>query len=148
MLAPHRAERLIASPLTRAKETMAHVCRALGRSSSAIEIAPEMIELGFGVWEGRYFHELAADPLFPKDLGSHFHWRPDGGESHGDGVARVRDWVWSIREPTIIVAHGAIGRCLIGLLTGLASDALMRVPAPQGAFCKIVNGKADWFETG
>jgi probable phosphoglycerate mutase len=142
----HRVDRLITSPLMRARETMTHVCRALGRSPSAVEVAPAMIELAFGVWEGRTFHELSADPVYPKDLASHFRWRPEGGESHEDGVARVAEWIGTIREPTVIVAHGAIGRCLIGLLTSLAADELMGVPTPQGAYCKIENGRAEWFD--
>src|SRR5438874_13257274 len=126
-----RIDRFIVSPLGRARQTMGYVGREFDLPDSQIEIVPAMLELAFGIWEGRYVRDLMADPGYPKDLLSHFHWRPHRGESYEDGVDRVKQWLRRIDGPTIIVAHGAIGRCVIGLVSDLSPADLVAVPTPQ-----------------
>jgi probable phosphoglycerate mutase len=139
-----RISRFIASPLTRARQTMDYVVRYLGVDDAAIDIEPSMTELGFGVWEGRTFAELRADPACPKTPLERFGWRPEGGESYADGLERVRQWIGRIDGPTVIVAHGAIGRCLIGLVSDLAPADLVSARTPQGSFCLLQNGRIEW----
>jgi probable phosphoglycerate mutase len=139
-------ERFVVSPLARARQTMGYVSREFDHSDAEVEVAPAVSELTFGVWEGRYLHELTADPGYPTDLLSHFHWRPEDGESYEDGLARVRRWLHRIEGPMVIVAHGAIGRCVIGHVCGLGPEDLLRVRTPQGCFCRIQDGQLEWFE--
>jgi broad specificity phosphatase PhoE len=138
-------DRFVTSPLTRARQTMGYVCREFVWPEVRVEVTPAMLELAFGVWEGRYFREMTADPSYPKDLLSHFRWRPKDGESYEDGLDRVTEWIGRIDGPTVIVAHGAIGRCLIGLVSDLTPEDLVRAPTPQGSFCRLENGQIDWF---
>jgi probable phosphoglycerate mutase len=140
-------DRFVTSPLTRARQTMVYVCREFGEPEAKVEVAPAMLELAFGVWEGRYFHELKAHPEYPRDLLGHYHWRPQDGESYADGIDRVRQWIGRIDGPTVIVAHGAIGRCLIGLVSDLGPEDLVRARTPQGRFCRLANGQIDWFDS-
>jgi broad specificity phosphatase PhoE len=141
-----KIDRLVVSPLTRARQTMGYVCREFDLPETLVEIAPAMLELAFGVWEGRHFREMAADKSYPKDLLSHFHWRPKDGESYEDGFERVQRWIGPIDGPTIVVAHGAIGRCLIGLVSDLSREQMVAVHTPQGRFCRLENGQIDWFK--
>jgi probable phosphoglycerate mutase len=141
-----RIEHFIVSPLIRARQTMSYVSREFGVMESRVTVAPAVTELGFGVWEGRRLHELNSHPEFPADPGSRFSWRPQYGESYADGCERLKQWIGRLDAPSIIVAHGAIGRCLIGLVSNLSPDQLLMVKTPQGCFCRLQNGRIDWFD--
>jgi broad specificity phosphatase PhoE len=45
-----------------------------------------------------------------------------------------------------VVSHGAIGRCLIGYLTGMTMRELVEIRMHQGRFCRIADSKAEWFD--
>jgi probable phosphoglycerate mutase len=141
-----RIDLFIASPLTRTRQTMGYLLREFDLPANKAETEPAMLELAFGIWEGHFFRDLKTDPRYPKDPAERFRWRPEDGESYEEGLERVRQWIGRIDGPTIIVAHGAIGRCLIGLVSGLAPAALVKVPTPQGHFCRLQDGRIDWFD--
>ena len=134
------------SPLLRARQSMAHVAAALDIPLQRIGIVPDVKELGFGVWEGRPFWELKASPVYPADAATRYTWRPEGGESYEDGHQRMRRWLDTLSGPTVVVAHGAIGRCLIGQLGGLSQAELVSLKTPQGCYCRIAGGRIEWFD--
>lgn len=136
----------IASPLTRTRQTMAYLLREFDLPENQAETEPAMLELAFGIWEGHYFKDLKTNPHYPKDLVERFRWRPQDGESYEEGLERVRQWIGRIDGPTVIVAHGAIGRCLIGLVSDLSPATLVKAPTPQGHFCRLQDGRIDWFD--
>ncbi len=138
--------RFAVSPMIRTRQTMAHIADALALSEHHVAISPDVKELGFGVWEGKPFWELKASPLYPADHETRYNWRPQGGESYADGQTRIAQWLKGVDEPTVVVAHGAIGRCLIGHLCNMRVEELMTIRMPQGRFCQIENGKAEWFD--
>ncbi len=105
-----------------------------------------MQELGFGVWEGKPFWELKASPVYPAHPEDRYAWRPDRGESYADGHARINDWLDRLDGPTVVVAHGAIGRCLIAEIAGLSRRDLVEQVMHQGFYCKLHNGRAEWFD--
>jgi broad specificity phosphatase PhoE len=137
----------IASPLTRTRQTMGHLLREFDLPDNRAETEPAMLELGFGIWEGHFSKDLKANPQYPKNLEERFRWRPQDGESYEEGLERVRQWIGRIDGPTVIVAHGAIGRCLIGLVSDLPPPVLIKSPTPQGHFCRLQDGRIDWFDT-
>jgi broad specificity phosphatase PhoE len=139
-------DRFVVSPLTRARQTMGYVARAFDISETHVEITPAMTELAFGVWEGKTFQEFHDHADCPKTPLQRFHWRPEDGESYEDGLDRVQQWIGRIDGPTVIVAHGAIGRCLIGLVSDLEPEQLVSAKTPQGCFCRLQNGQIDWFD--
>jgi probable phosphoglycerate mutase len=141
-----KIDRLVSSPLLRTRQTASYLCRELDFPESRIEIAPAVIELSFGVWEGRYFRELKTSAGYPRDLLGHFHWRPKDGESYEDGLERINQWIGRLDGPTVIVSHGAIGRCLIGLVSSLAPEDIVSLRTPQGSFCRLENGQIDWID--
>lgn len=136
----------VASPLTRTRQTMGHLLREFDLPETRAEIEPAMLELAFGVWEGHLFKDLKTNPDYPRDLAKRFRWRPPQGESYEEGRERVRQWIGRLDGPTVIVAHGAIGRCLIGLVSDLSPTNIIKAPIPQGHFCRLKDGRIDWFD--
>ena len=138
--------RFIVSPLTRTRQTMEHIAGALSLDGSKVDIDPAVRELGFGVWEGKPIWQLKDSPLYPADAESRYFWRPEGGESYEDGNSRIEGWFGAIDGPTVVVAHGAIGRCLIGYTADLGPAEVVALKTPQGCYWKLENGQADWFD--
>ncbi len=138
--------RFVVSPMVRTRQTMVHIADSLSLPESHISISPAIKELGFGVWEGKPFWELKASPIYPADPETRYSWRPTGGESYEDGQERLSDWLKGIQDPTVVVSHGALGRCLIGLLTNQTIREMVGIRMHQGRFCKIYKGKAEWFD--
>ena len=137
---------LYVSPQKRARQTMTPIAAALGYSDDVITFEPRVRELGFGVWEGKPFWELKASPVYPAHPEDRFYWRPAGGESYEDGVARVADWRATLKRPALVVSHGAVGRCLMGFTAGLGPRDLVSLKTPQGCWCKLHQGQIDWFD--
>jgi broad specificity phosphatase PhoE len=134
------------SPLLRARQSMGHIVEALKLKYARIGIVPDARELGFGVWEGRPLKDLKASPDYPADGAGRYGWRPDGGESYADGFARIGGWLSALARPSVVVAHGAIGRCLLGKLGGLAPANIVSLNMPQGCYWRIADGRIDRFD--
>lgn len=136
----------VVSPLLRARQTMGYMADALGLEPQQIAIDNAVLELSFGVWEGRPFWELKASPAYPAHPEERYFWRPEGGESYEDGDARIDRWLGGVDRPTVVVAHGAIGRCLVARIAGLGRRDLVGLEMRQGCYCRLQNGQADWFD--
>ena len=135
---------IVVSPQRRAQQTAEYVLNALGRDMDSVD--PRVRELGFGIWESRPFWELKASPVYPADPEGRYYWRPEGGESYEDGVARVNAWRAELTRPTLVVSHGAVGRCLMGSMAGLGPRELVMLRTPQGAYCRLEQGQISWFD--
>lgn len=135
---------IVVSPQRRAQQTAEYILNALHRDLDGVE--PRVRELGFGIWEGKPFWELKASPVYPADSESRFFWRPQDGESYQDGVARVNDWRSTLTRPTLVISHGAVGRCLMGSFTKLGAGELVNLPTPQGKFCLLKDQTMQWFD--
>ena len=107
----------VASPLSRARDTMELVRSALGVEPTAYRTDARLAELSFGRWEGLTFAELKRDADAVRALATREHdkWAfvPPGGESYADLLACVRQWHATIARDTIVVAHGGVARTLI-----------------------------------
>lgn len=136
----------VVSPLQRARQTMGYIAEALALEPPQIAVESAVRELGFGVWEGKPFWELKASPVYPPHPEDRFYWRPDGGESYEDGQARIDAWLATLDRPTVVVAHGAIGRCLVAKLSGLPRRDLVELVMRQGCYCRLQDGRAEWFD--
>ena len=133
-----RFERIVASPLARARETATIVVAALP-GSPPVELDDRLLEMDYGTWEG-----LTYDQIDAVDAATRSRWEADpaanacpGGES-GDAVADrataflvgLIDWhdlrhgVGSAGErPVLAVAHSTLNRILACVATG--------VPVPE-----------------
>lgn len=136
----------VVSPLLRARQTMGYVADVLALEPQHIAVEDAVQELGFGVWEGKPFWELKASPIYPAHPDDRYAWRPQDGESYEDGHARINAWLDALDRPTVVVAHGAIGRCLIAEIAGLGRGELVELVMHQGFYCKLADGRAEWFD--
>jgi len=136
----------VVSPLLRARQTMGYIAEALELEPEQVAIDPAVTELGFGVWEGKPFWELKASPIYPPHPEDRYFWRPEAGESYEDGHGRINQWLDTLDRPTVVGAHGAIGRCLIAEIAGLPRRDPVELVMRQGYFCKLADGKAEWFD--
>jgi alpha-ribazole phosphatase len=97
-LTAHPPHRLFASPLQRSAQT----ARALAEAAAlpAPELDARLMEMDFGVWEGRQWDDIprAEVDRWARDL---LHGSPHGGESAADLLARVTEWAASVTVATI-----------------------------------------------
>jgi len=107
----------VASPLARAVET---ATRLRGRPP---RLAPALIEMDWGAWEGYRLAELRArhGDAFARNEQRGLDFRPPGGESPRDVVARVTGWLATLdarSEPIVAVTHNGVLRALLAIATG------------------------------
>ena len=104
----------VASPMSRARETMEIARRAMGLPPEGYGHDDRLVEITFGDWEGltldevRERHGEAAASREADKWG----FMPPGGESYRQLEARVAPWLSALQRPTVVVAHGGIGRIL------------------------------------
>jgi broad specificity phosphatase PhoE len=114
---------VIASPYVRARETAAIIAAELGL---AIEIEREFREQSLGELAGRPYDVVREDPNY--DPARSWQWRPPGGESHEDVLARTAPALDRVArryadDELIIVSHGGVMRALWRHVTGRWEDA-------------------------
>lgn len=112
--APWDTARIIASPLCRAIETAEILA---GR---AVPTDPRLVELSWGMWEGRLASDLLADPDVDFRPTHEWEWttRAPGGESAEEAWARVKPVLEEIAaesSPTLLVMHKALMRIILGV---------------------------------
>jgi alpha-ribazole phosphatase len=118
-----------ASPARRCRELAERMAEIL---SIPLTPDPRLMELDFGEWEGKPWDDIpradldcwAADPLG---------FRPPGGESGAELIARVEDFHPWLRQDCIVVSHGGPLRVLSALLRGQPVDLLLQ-PQAVGTF--------------
>ncbi|WP_029041975.1 histidine phosphatase family protein [Cucumibacter marinus] len=122
-----------ASPLGRTRETMERVRAAFEGELPAVDLDDRLLEITFGVMEGRMWHELAAEgvPATGERDASFWHYRPEGGESYADLTERVKPFAASIDRPMVIVAHGGIMRALRQIFYDVPVLEIVNWPTPQ-----------------
>lgn len=98
-----------------------------------LHLAQSIREISFGEWEGQRWDEIGmADPVGRARLSSGDPgFRPPGGESMSDVVARARQFiedtgVLDTDGDVAVVAHGGSLKCLMVVLLGLPESALGR----------------------
>jgi probable phosphoglycerate mutase len=123
-LPPHFADVVdfdfIASPLGRARETMEIVRRSLGLDPALYRLDDRLREISYGDWEGFTGGELSR--LDPEAIAvreaAKWEFMPPGGESYRLVSDRVARWLATLDRPTLVVAHGGVGRVLRARVLG------------------------------
>jgi probable phosphoglycerate mutase len=112
--APWDAAEIVSSPLSRAVETARLV------SGKTPRPVPALTEMDWGAWEGHHGADLLTQPgsgyRHIEDWGWHF--RPPGGESPNEVLARLRPWFDALDRDTVAVCHIGIMRVLMALASG------------------------------
>lgn len=136
----------VASPLGRARETMEIVRDRLGLDPACYRIDDRLIELSYGSWEGQLQSDLPrVDPAgLAARSGDPFRWRPVGGESYADLLARTVDWLAGLERDTVIASHGGISRCLRAHLLDLDPESIPCLESPQDRVLVLKRGTMAW----
>lgn len=137
------------SPLSRAVETMERVREAAGLHSVGYRSDDRLRELNFGEWEGLTWREAEArDPgIAGRRIADKWHVRPPGGENYVDLAARVEAAIATLDRPSVIVAHGGVGRALFRLRGGLSSADAAERYIQQGAIYLFEGGRCEIVKT-
>lgn len=119
---PWDEARLIATPLSRARDTAALL------TGRAPEIEPDLIELSWGAWEGRRGADLIADPASGYRHVEDWGWdmAPPGGESPADAWARIAPSLARIAaegRPALLVVHRGVMRVIMARAWGWNFDS-------------------------
>ena len=106
--------RVVTSPLARCVET------AMLLGAPHAEREPRLEEMNWGEWEGRRLAELRAElgPAMQKNEARGWDFRPDGGESPREVLARVRTWLAELSAPTLAITHRGVIRAIYATATG------------------------------
>jgi len=141
-----RAE-FVASPMSRAVETMQIIRMQLGLAPNEFTLDDRLREVNYGHWEGKLASELPQiDPAgVAARRADPYNWCPDGGESYAGLMLRVVDWMSEVERDTVIATHGGISRSLRGELIGADMDGVLRLVAPQDRVLVIKRGEMRWF---
>ncbi|GLK83011.1 histidine phosphatase family protein [Ancylobacter defluvii] len=132
----------VASPLSRAAQTMAILRAELGLSPDDFRREPRLKEISFGRWEGNTWTELRRrDPQAVADhRADPWRYRPPGGESYSDLSARVMAALADITRDAVVVTHGGVVRAMLHALTGMPAQEAVFLPVRQGAVYLIEDG--------
>ena len=109
-----RGMRVVTSPLARCVETAA----LLGAPDASRE--PRLAEMSWGKWEGRRLEDLRAElgATMRENEARGLDFRPDGGESPREVLARVREWLAELSGPTLAITHRGVIRAVLAEATG------------------------------
>lgn len=135
----------VASPLSRASETMQLVRLGLGLPRDGYATDDRLKEISYGLYEGCTWPQLPpvdrAGIARSKDA---YNWRPDRGESYADLTDRARSWLDGITRDTVVVTHGGITRALRGLTVGIPTDKVPTLKVPQDRVLVLRDGTMGW----
>lgn len=118
---PWDEARLIASPLSRARDTASLIA---GREP---RLDPALVELAWGGWEGRTGEDLLADPASGYAHVETWGWdkSPPGGESPAAAWARLRPALARIAadgSPALLIVHRGVMRVILAKAWGWDFD--------------------------
>ena len=138
--------RFVASPLGRTRETMELARQAMGLDPTVYELDDCLLELSFGRWEGLTWPEVKKmDPWAARAReGDKWLFQPPGGESYAMLADRLRPWVATISEETVIVSHGGVARVLMQLIGGVERSKAPLSDIHQGRVLIFENGHCRW----
>lgn len=129
------------SPLGRAIET----AEILGKHIEIeIVLDARLREVSLGSWDGMTQEEIQK--LYPHALEGtkpyNWYFNSPDGETLISAKKRIVSWLTEVSGQNVCaVAHGLIGRILMGVYLGLNDDELLKLAIAQDAYYKIHDGK-------
>ena len=105
---------------------------------------PELAEISVGSWEGLRRGEIEKlEPRFANTSQSErfeVYCNSHGGKSYAAFSTRIRLVLEALQRPTVVVAHGIVGRVLRGLWLGLERGQLAGLQGGQGCIFHLKEG--------
>jgi probable phosphoglycerate mutase len=132
----------ISSPLKRARQTMEILRGVLGLAPLDYEIAPRLIEIAYGEWEGLTLPEIEArnTGVLTQRERDKWDFAPPGGESYQQLTARIDDWYRSLTSDVVVTAHGGGVRALMALFKILPEEEATHAQIAQGVVYVFADG--------
>jgi probable phosphoglycerate mutase len=127
----------VASPLSRARESMEIIRETLGLDRNAFRLETRLKEISHGDWEGSTGEELQkrSPELVASRLADRWEFVPPNGESYRLLLDRVVPWLVTVERPTVVVSHGGVGRVLRSHILGVELfPAITNVFSQDNAF--------------
>ena len=131
---------VFSSPLQRASVTANMIA---ANSNMTAETDRRLLEINFGIGDGQCFDQPKKDPNHPlHDFFMHpeKYIPADGAESFQDALARLEDFfrekvipLEGSCENVLVVAHGALNRCLLNKLEGNPMEDFWNIALPNCA---------------
>lgn len=136
----------VASPLSRARETMEIVRTAMGLPPKDYEVDARLLEITFGELEGLTYREVETrDPGWMRMRDANkWDYLPPGGESYHMLSDRIIGWLGTLERPSLVVAHGGVGRVLRAHLLGLDKQETVSEDFPQDRVFLWRAGVGEW----
>ena len=101
-------------------------------------------EVSLGSWDGKTKSEIEAfhPDLLKNSKPYNWHFLSPDGESIDSAKARIRSWLNEVDGKTVCaIAHGMIGRVLIGQYLNLNDDEMLKMSIAQDSYYKLIDGK-------
>jgi probable phosphoglycerate mutase len=147
-LVPHVEDlAYVASPMTRTRETMALLRKAMGLEPDHYRLDGRLVELTFGDWEGLTWKEVRKKEPQLASLRERDKWNyapPGGGESYAMLADRVRPILDDLTRDTVIVAHGGVARAFLAVACGVSTRNAASIDIWQGKVLVIEGRKHRW----
>lgn len=125
-----KIELIITSPLKRAQET-AKLAR--GDRDIPIVVLDSLSELDLGTWEGAYLRQLEVTEKenYYKYWNEPFEYKPNGGESYRELIARIREAMTSVfhiakGRRVLIITHGMALMAVLHVITGTDFNEIIK----------------------
>ncbi len=136
----------VASPLSRASETMRIARREMGLAPDDFRRDERLMEQNYGHWEGQLWAELPRiDPEgYKAREADKWNWQPRGGESYAMLAERIAGWLEEIDRDCVVAAHGAVSRALRSLVVELPRSAVATLEVPQDKIMIVRRGSIEW----
>lgn len=132
----------VASPLSRASQTMAILRSGLGLAPDDFRRDQRLRELSFGRWEGSTWQEIRRrDPLnVAARAEDTWNFAPPDGESYAVLSERVLACLGELSGDAVVVTHGGVVRAMLHVLAGMPVEQAVDLPVRQGAVYLIEGG--------
>jgi probable phosphoglycerate mutase len=129
----------VASPLPRARKTMAIIREKLALPPRKFGTDKRLVEIDMGAWDGLTHDEARAkDPkLYKKRERDKWSVRIPGGENYADVAKRAKAWLATLDRDTVAVTHGCFTRVLRGLFEELTWEEISALDEPQGVAFRV-----------
>jgi len=137
----------LASPLSRASETMEIIRDALGLPRDGYRTDDRLREISFGEWEGRSWPELLRQEAeaVARHQADQWRFRAPRGESYQMLYDRVIDYFQDIETDSIVVSHGGVSRCLQTHVLDHDRTRIASLKIPQDRIMIVRGGEISWY---
>ena len=136
----------VARPLSRTRETVEILRAAMALDPAGYEIDTRLLEITFGELEGLTYQDIETrDPGWSRARhADKWNYLPPGGESYHMLSVRIIGWLETLSRPSLVVAHGGVGRVLRAHLLGLDKLATVSEDFPQDRVFLWRDGAGEW----